>query len=86
MSPSSDPPRTSKRPQKSSGLFSQFLELFGITPSVPSDHLSQGDNSNGSEVVNVWRCRACHNPAKWIIKEERWRCPNHPQADVVDNL
>ena len=85
MSPSSDPPQASKQPQKSGGLFSQLLELFGITPSIPSEYLSQNDHT-GSEVVNVWRCRACHNPAKWIIKEERWRCPNHPQADVVDNL
>ena len=86
MSPTPNTPPPPKKEQKTGGLFSQFLELFfGMTPSVPSEYLTRQEVRSTEKPV-TWRCKACHNPAKWHAKEERWYCPNHPHADIVDQL
>lgn len=85
MSPTPDAPPPPKSEQKMGGLFSQFLEFFGMTPSLPSEYLTRNETDSVEKTV-VWRCRSCHNPAKWLAKEERWHCPNHPNADIVDQL
>ena len=85
MNPKSTRPTSGNKVKKAGGMFSQFLEFFGMTPSVPSEYLTRMDQDEESNQV-IWRCKSCHNPAKWDAKEERWFCPHHPQADIVDQL
>ena len=85
MSPTPNTPPPPKPEHKVGGLFSQFLEFLGMTPSAPSEYLTRTEAYSKEKAV-IWRCRACHNPARWMAKEERWRCPNHPNADIVDQL
>ena len=81
------PPRSEKKRPKTGGLFSQFLEFFGMTPSLPSEYLnSESNHHSSSDEVVVWRCKSCHNPAHWKEEQQRWQCKNHPQAQVVDSL
>ena len=80
----SSKPTQSQSNQKTGGMFSQFLEFFGMTPSVPSEYLTRIEKNDEGQRI-VWRCQACHNPTRWEEKEERWRCPSHPQAKVFES-
>ena len=85
MNPKSTRPSSNKKIKKTGGMFSQFLEFFGMTPNVPSEYLTRHEQDEERDQI-VWRCKSCHNPAKWNAKEERWFCPHHPQAEIVDRL
>lgn len=85
MNPKTTRPASGNKVKKAGGMFSQFLEFFGMTPSVPSEYLTRTNQDEMPDQV-TWRCKSCHNPAKWDAKEKRWFCPHHPQADIVDQL
>ena len=85
MSQSPHQNHQSTQPKKG-GILSQFLEFFGMTPSVPSEYLTSHEPSQKKEVQKLWRCKSCQNPVQWRAKEERWQCKDHPQAEVVDYL
>ena len=73
------------RKEKHGGLIAQFLEMFGMTPRVPS-------GPSGARVVDQLessppppRCQSCHNPAQWDQLREKWTCPHHPQANLIES-
>ena len=65
--------RSTKDPN-APGWFGQLIEFFGMTwpsrdrPPPPIPPT----------------CTACGNPAKRKRKTDPWRCPHHPDADLVD--
>jgi hypothetical protein len=81
--PNSQPQVTPKR----GGLFAQFLELFGMTPTVQSGPTGVKKDSIVAQSPSPPKpkCRACYNPATWYEDEERWRCPDHPNAEILES-
>ena len=87
-SPSSDSGQASTPRPAHGGFFAQLLEFFGMTPNVQSGPtgVKRLDESNARVAPRpaIYRCRACYNPASWSEEDERWRCHDHPQAEIMD--
>ena len=71
---------------KRGGLFAQFLELFGMTPTVQSGPTGVKKDTELAKIPSPPKpkCKACYNPATWIEDEGRWRCADHPHAEILE--
>lgn len=68
------------------GLWAQLLEMFGMTPTVQSGPSgARGVEQRERELPPLSPlCKSCHNSARWDESQNRWRCPHHPHASLIE--